>query len=151
MDYLKSFKQELKPVDNNLIDLFNWIDSQDKFNVYKSNILEVGIGTGHKSIPLAELFDRYIGIEPDPELYKIFQKQCEKHNCKIISYNLDFNDFVNTNKHKEKFDLILLDCVIHFLDFDEFIDRSKQIVISNGFIIIKNPKARPYGPRFINF
>ncbi len=151
MDYLKSFKQELKPVDNNLIDLFNWIDSQDKINVYKSNILEVGIGTGHKSIPLAELFDRYIGIEPDPELYKIFQKQCEKHNCKIISYNLDFNDFVNTNKHKEKFDLILLDCVIHFLDFDEFIDRSKQIVISNGFIIIKNPKARPYGPRFINF
>ncbi len=53
------------------------------------------------------------------------------------------NEFVNNTEIK--FDLVLLENTIHFIDLDEFISGIKKILNSNGFVIIKNPKARPYG------
>ena len=50
-----------------------------------------------------------------------------------------------TIKTKLKFDLIFLENTIHFLDFINFFEDVKKIINSQKFIIIKNPKAIPYG------
>ena len=50
-----------------------------------------------------------------------------------------------TIKTKLKFDLIFLENTIHFLDFINFFEDVKKIINSQKFIIIKNPKAMPYG------
>jgi hypothetical protein len=116
-----------------------------KIDIYDSRILEVGIGSGNKSIKLSKLFRSYYGIEPNKEIYDIFIKLCQNYSCKIKSYNINFNDFVNiTNK---KFKIILLINVIHFMDLDDFISKCKKISPSNldGFILIQNPKAIPSG------
>ena len=142
-DYLKGFRTELKPVNPEMLYAIEYINSISSSNIFKSNVLEVGLGTGRKSIRLSELFERFYGIEPDPELYKIFTDSCTESNCKITSYNMDFDTFVSETNLK--FDLIILENVIHFIELDDFIVKSKQILNPDGYILIKNPKAIPAG------
>lgn len=144
MDYLKKFQIKIKSPDSTFIELFEYINSLNNFNIFNERILEVGFGTGNKSIRLSKLFISYYGIEPDLSLYQIFLNLCEDNNCNIKSFNMSFDSFIDfTDK---KFKLILIEDVIHFLDFDNLIKKSKKI--SNRdiiYILIKNAKARPYG------
>ena len=108
--------------------------------------MEVGIGTGNKSIMLAKLFKSYYGLEPNVELYNIFTDLCIQNNCKIKSFNMDLDTFIkNTNK---LFQLIYMENLIHFLDQDFnnlIVGLTKILDKQTGFILIKNPKAMPYG------
>jgi len=142
-NYLKKFKKKLKPVNPTLIEIFEFINQNESSNIFKSNVLEVGLGTGNKSIKLSKLFDNYYGIEPDIELYKIFLKQCKKYNCEIKSFNINLNSFIFETELK--FDLIILENVIHFLNLEEFFSNVIKILNNKKYILIKNPKAKPYG------
>ena len=94
-NYLKNFKDQLKPVNSTLIEFFEYINNNESIDIYKLNILEIGIGIGRKSINLSKLFNHYYGIEENKEFYKIFKKQCKKHDCKIKSFNIDFYAFIS--------------------------------------------------------
>lgn len=144
MDYLKKFQINIKPPDQNFIELFGYINSLNDFNILNKRILEIGLGTGNKSIGLSRLFTSYYGIEPDQSLYQIFLNLCEENDCKIKSFNMSFDSFVvSTDK---KFKLIIMENVIHFLDFDNLIKQLKKISYQDiSYVLIKNPKARPYG------
>jgi len=106
-------------------------------------VLEIGIGNGSSSIPMSAKFKSYYGIEPSSDVYDVFIKSCEKHNCSIKSYNMDLEKFVNTTN--KKFDLIILRNVIQFIGHNELIKQCKKIVKKNAFIIIQNAKAEPVG------
>ncbi len=142
-DYLKAFDKELKPIHPEVLDILEYIDGLSEKNIFKSNVLEIGFGTGHKSIELSKLFDNYYGIEPDSGLYKIFEKLCKKSDCKIKSFNMNLDDFVE--KTDLKFDLVILENVIHFINFEDFFRDIKKILNPGGYVLIKNGKAIPYG------
>lgn len=143
MNYLKNPNIKIKPIDKDLLNLINFINETYSVNIFTLNVLEVGIGIGHKSIKLSKLFDNYYGLEPIKDIYKICKKNLSKHksNIKLLNINLD-NFIKNTDL---KFDLIILENSIHFIDFDNFFSSVKNILNSTGYIIIKNPLARPYG------
>ena len=126
-NYLKNFKDQLKIVNSTLIEFFEYINNDESIDIYKLNILEIGIWIDRKSINLSKLFDHYYGIQENKEFYKIFKKQCKKHDCKIKSFNIhlfqnvySLQNFM-TIKTKLKFNLIFLENTIHFLDFINFL------------------------------
>lgn len=122
----------------------NLINENNFTNIYKSNVLEVGIGIGHKSINLSKLFDNYYAIEPIKDIYKICKKNCNDDiDCKIKLFNYDLEKFVS--KSKIKFNLIILENSIHFIGLNKFFSLINNITCSDTYIIIKNPLARPYG------
>ena len=143
-EYLKEKNLKIRPIDEKLLDIFDFINSTYSINIYESRLLEIGIGIGNKSIELSKLFSSYYGIEPDIELYNRLTNLCEKNKCKIKHFNMDFNTFVKfTDK---KFNIIFLENVIHFIDFEIFIKKVKKIFnkYESGFILIKNPRIKPY-------
>ena len=144
MDHFK-LNTNIKPIDPQLIKIFDYINLTYQIDIYDSRVLEVGIGSGNKSIELAKLFRSYYGIEPNKEIYTMLTELCAKYECKIKTYNTSFNEFIDTTD--KKFNLILLVNVIHFMNLDDFISKCKNITStkSDSFILIKNPKARPYG------
>lgn len=143
MNYLLDKQIEIRPINQEMNYILEYIN-QIKLLKF-SRVLEIGIGTGNKSIELSKKFKSYYGIEPLENIYKKFLEICNITNCKIKSFNMDFDNFIKLSINP--FDIIIIINTIHLieLDLDEFIEKSKQILKSNGFIIIQNPKAKPDG------
>jgi 2-polyprenyl-3-methyl-5-hydroxy-6-metoxy-1,4-benzoquinol methylase len=140
MSYLLNQKT-LHPVNETLGLMFSHINQYKSLN--KMRVLEIGIGSGNTSIPISKLFKSYYGIEKEPNIYEVFIELCEKNNCNIKSYNMNFEQFTNNNKNTRKFDLIILINTIHFIGYDDLIRLSKRIVKKNAFIVIQHPHAKP--------
>jgi ubiquinone/menaquinone biosynthesis C-methylase UbiE len=113
----------------------------------KSNLklLEVGAGSGKKTIPIAKEFQEIYIIEPEKYLIDKFEELCIKYKCNnIILINITFNDYIdNLKNYNKKFDVILFQYAIHFLDMKTILDKSKSIINPNGYVIIIHPKAIP--------
>lgn len=143
MDYLLE-KKDLREINLTLDKIFSNINNKYK-HLDKLSILEVGIGNGNKSIPIAKKykFKKYYGLEPLKKIYDVFIESSKMHNSKIISYNMDLNEFVT--KIKIKFDIILLINVIHFIGLEKLLETINPMLIPGGFVIIQNPHAKPSG------
>ena len=141
MDYLL-VQTQLREINLMLNNIFSHINNNFK-SLHKSTILEVGIGNGYKSIPIANKykFKEYYGIESHKKIYDFFIETSKIHSSNIISYNENLEEFAK--KTKIKFNIILFICVIHFIDLDNLIELIKPIIKQNGFIIIQNPHAKP--------
>ena len=140
MDYLLT-NTNLRPI-NETFDLI-LSDINNKKSLKRMRVLEIGIGNGNCSIPMSKYFRSYYGIEPLTNIYNVFIETCNKHNCKIKSYNMDLEEFVN--KTTKKFDMIILRNVIHFIGYDELIRQIKKIIKEDSIIIIQNAQANPIG------
>lgn len=143
MDYLL-VNTELREINKTLDKIFTEINKKIK-PIDSSLILEIGIGNGNKSIPISQKYKflKYYGIEPLEKIYNAFIENNNKYNSDIISYNMDLIKFVNYID--EKFDIILLINVIHFIGFDNLIVQIKDIIKQNTIIIIQNPLPKPTG------
>lgn len=97
MDYLLT-NTNLRPI-NETFDLI-LSDINNKKSLKRMRVLEIGIGNGNCSIPMSKYFRSYYGIEPLTNIYNVFIETCNKHNCKIKSYNMDLEEFVN-KMHKQ--------------------------------------------------
>ena len=146
MNYLKNSNIKIKPVDADLLNLINLANRSNLIDIFKSNILEIGIGIGHKSINLAKLFDNYYGIEQLNDIYQICKENLLNHKSDVTLLNMDLKTFVNLTKNTDlKFNLVILTNSIHFIGLDNLFQLIKKIIGSPGYIIIINPIARPYG------
>jgi SAM-dependent methyltransferase len=143
MDYLKTTQIIIRPVDTILLDIFSFIKTNYNINIYNSRVLEVGSGTGNKTIELAKLFKSYYSIESDYILYNIQTELLKEHNSNVKSFNMDF--FVFAISIPKKFKLIYLENVIHLMDINLFFYYAQNILDSSGFIIIKTPIPKPFG------
>ncbi len=66
------FREKNDPIPyDRLFQLEKMIDS-------KSVTLDIGIGTGYKTLPLAKLCKKFYGIDPSPELLKIAKRNSKK-------------------------------------------------------------------------
>jgi len=126
---------------NNLITNNKLISILESVKSSKLRGLEIGFGTGKKTISIAKEFKSFYAIEPNKIYYDKFKEICKINKCNIKSYNMDLQNFVNyTNK---KFNVIILINVIHLLNLDDFVKISKTILKKNNYIIIINPHEKP--------
>lgn len=95
-------------------------------------VLDLGIGQGRNSIPLSELNFKVTGVDYSTKCLEI----C-KHSCSKL--NLIQSDIRNFNIEKDKYDLILSRCVLHFLHKDDsyqIIKNIKNNIKDNGLVYI---------------
>ncbi len=143
MHYLKTTQITVRPVDPILTDLFILIKNNYNINIYNYRVLEIGNGTGNKSIELAKLFVSYYAIESDNELYNKQIEFLKQHNSRIKSFNMGWIGFVTSTE--KKFKLIYLENVIHLIDYNQFFNYAKNILYPSSFILIKTPVSKPFG------
>ena len=96
------------------------------------NVLDLGIGQGRNSIPLAKLGFNVTGVDYSTKCLNICQKNCP-------NLNLIQSDVRNFNIEKNKYDLILSTYVLHFLhkeDSYDIIKSMKDNLKINGLIYI---------------
>ena len=142
MDYLLKIPTDLKEPNELFNSFLLSIDNTDKLKNMRA--LEIGIGIGNKSIPLSKKFKSYYGIEQDKLVYNKFLEICNENKCNIIAYNLDYYTFIE--KTNKLFDIIIAINVIYFFDLDLFFEKSLKILnLKKTYLLIQNPKARPYG------
>ena len=128
VDYDKKFKGDF-PIfpakfDSELKRYLNLVPGKD--------VLDLGIGQGRNSIPLSELDFKVTGIDYSTECLEI----C-KHSCPKL--NLIQSDIRNFNIEKDKYDLIISRCVLHFLhkaDSYQIIKNIKDNIKYKGLVYI---------------
>lgn len=96
------------------------------------NVLDLGIGQGQNSIPLANLGFNVTGVDYSNNCINICKSNCP-------GLNLIHSDIRNFEIEKNTFDLILSRCVLHFLhkeDAYEIMHSMKNNLKNNGLIYI---------------
>lgn len=116
------------------------------FNKYYSklddlDVIEFGVGNAAKSIRLSELFNTYVGVEPDETLYKLAKSNCEIHDCKIKLINTSAEDYNKSDKH----DIIIFINTFHFVNNMELLRIIKKSLKLSGIVYIEEPKPIPRG------
>ena len=128
VDYDKKFKGDF-PIfpakfDSELKRYLNLVPGKD--------VLDLGIGQGRNSIPLSELDFKVTGVDYSTKCLAI----C-KHSCPKL--NLIQSDIRNFNIEKDKYDLIISRCVLHFLhkaDSYQIIKNIKDNIKYKGLVYI---------------
>lgn len=96
------------------------------------NVLDLGIGQGRNSIPLFKLGFNITGVDYSTKCLEICNQNCP-------NLNLVQSDIRTFNIEKNKYDLILSRCVLHFLhknDSYNIIKKLKNNIKINGLIYI---------------
>ena len=96
-------------------------------------VLDLGIGQGRNSIPLADLGFKVTGVDYSTKCLDICKNTCPK-------LNLIRSDVRTFEIEKDKYDLILSSYVLHFLHKDDsykIMQSMKENVNSNGLIYLQ--------------
>lgn len=96
-------------------------------------VLDLGIGQGRNSIPLADLGFNVTGVDYSIKCLDICRNNCPK-------LNLIRSDVRTFEIEKDKYDLILSSYVLHFLHKDDsykIMQSMKENVNSNGLIYLQ--------------
>lgn len=139
VDYDKNFKENF-PIFPAKLDLelkryLNLISGKE--------VLDLGIGQGRNSIPLAELGYNVTGVDYSTKCLEICKNSCNK-------LNLIQSDIRTFDIEKDKYDIILSRCVLHFLhknDSYQIIQNIKNNIKNNGIVYISVFSLED--PRFI--
>ena len=110
-----------------------------------NEVLDLGIGQGRNSIPLAELGFNVTGVDYSTKCLEICGNNCNK-------LNLIHSDIRTFNIEKNKYDLIQSRFVLHFFHKDdcyEIIKNIKNNIKINGIVYIyvfslNDPKFQKY-------
>lgn len=98
-------------------------------NVQNRSVLDVGIGSGLKSIRICDKFKNYYAIEPDTRMYNIAKKNVAKKN--VILFNDNFENFIANTRYK-------ISVYLFINSFHLIQDLSR--IPKNSYLVILHPK-----------
>ena len=128
VDYDKKFKENFPKFPAKLdIELKRYLNL-----VPGKEVLDLGIGQGRNSIPLAELGFNITGVDYSTKCLEICKNTCNK-------LNLVKSDIRTFDIEKDKYDMILSGYVLHFLhknDSYQIIKNIKNNIKNNGIVYI---------------
>lgn len=109
---------------------FDWALKRYLDLVPGKEVLDLGIGQGMNSIPLSKLGYNVTGVDYSRKCLEICKDNCP-------SLNLIRDDIRNFLIEKNKYDLILSRCVLHFLHKDDtyisFFSKEEILSLFDGF------------------
>lgn len=141
VDYDKKFKENFPKFPAKLdLELKRYLNL-----VPGKEVLDLGIGQGRNSIPLAELGFNVTGVDYSTKCLEICKNTCNK-------LNLVKSDIRTFDIEKDKYDMILSGYVLHFLhknDSYQIIKNIKNNLENNGIVYIsvfslEDPKFSKY-------
>lgn len=139
VDYDKKFKENFPKFPAKLdLELKRYLNL-----VPGKEVLDLGIGQGRNSIPLAELGFNVTGVDYSTKCLEICKNTCNK-------LNLVKSDIRTFDIEKDKYDMILSGYVLHFLhknDSYQIIENMKNNLKNNGIVYISVFSLED--PRFI--
>ena len=128
VDYDKKFKENFPKFPAKLdLELKRYLNL-----VPGKEVLDLGIGQGRNSIPLAELDFNVTGVDYSTKCLEICKNTCNK-------LNLVKSDIRTFDIEKDKYDMILSGYVLHFLhknDSYQIIENIKNNIKNNGIVYI---------------
>lgn len=90
--------------------------------------LDVGCGTGLSTIALKKLAQNVIGVDASTEMVALAPKESGVSYFVAPAENLPFEE--------NKFDIITLSQVFHWLDRNKFMIEASRVLCSNGWLIV---------------
>ena len=128
VDYDKKFKENFPKFPAKLdLELKRYLNL-----VPGKEVLDLGIGQGRNSIPLAELGFNVTAVDYSTKCLEICKNTCNK-------LNLVKSDIRTFDIEKDKYDMILSGYVLHFLhknDSYQIIENIKNNIKNNGIVYI---------------
>lgn len=135
-EQLKEIYYSLIRYDHDQPIIRKFLDKYAKSEKSQYQVLDVGCGYGKKTIALATAGYDVLGVDVNPQLVEICQKQ--GLNCITLE---------ELSQRTEKFDAILMSHIIeHFnpSDLKEFMDSYLDRLKSGGYLIIATPLLTDY-------
>ena len=105
-----------------------------------SSALDVGCGTGLSAIALKELAQNVIGVDASAEMIALAPKESGVGYFTAPAENLPFEE--------NRFDIITLSQVFHWLDRDKFLTEAGRVLRPNGWLIVYDNYLRGRGVFF---
>lgn len=135
--YSKSYSaSEVEFINNRINRKYSMIKSSFKKNNRKLNFLDIGCGEGWALSFFKNNGWNVLGLD-----YSIYGVESINPDCKdyVIPNNI-YDSVRKLINEARKFDLILMDNVLeHLLDPEQFIQRLKKIIYTEGFLIVEVP------------
>ena len=100
-------------------------------------VLEVGIGANLlvNAVSLNDSFSWSI-VEPDKNFLNLVPKQ--KH---ITTHQEFFENCGNVKAYRGRYEIIILSCILHEVDFRDMIKETARNLAPNGFVLVVNPNV----------
>ncbi len=96
----------------------------------KNKILDVGCGDGTLVFKLHNQDNNIVGIDIDKGIIEVAKNNNKHKNIKFIT-----GDFIETT-FKEKFDAIIFVASIHHMNYEDALNKSKELLNNNGVLLI---------------
>lgn len=100
-----------------------WLDSVHSLD--KSNILEIGCGTGSSTVALSEQGATVTGIDVEAESLQIARTRCEVYGLKADFFHINASD-IDTFFSNDKFDFIIFFASLEHMKHEERMDALKK-------------------------
>jgi S-adenosylmethionine-dependent methyltransferase len=111
-----------------------WLNTLIKFE--KSNILEIGCGTGSTAVALAEQGCKLTSIDVNNVHIKVAEKRCKLYNLTTNIFSLNAIDIKNI---REEFNMIIFSASLEHMTYDERIISLKlawEMLKKDGFLVV---------------
>jgi SAM-dependent methyltransferase len=107
-----------------------------------SRVLEIGCGTGHATVPLAERRYQVVAVELGAELARVARRNLATHpNAEVV-----VADFETWPLPKEPFDAVVSATAFHWIDPDVRVAKAADALVPGGSLAIIETRRKPLGP-----
>lgn len=143
VDYDKHYKADSKACGNPFKEVVSFFEHYEKPN---AKVLDLGCGQGRDALMLAEMGHSVTGVDLSEIGIKQMLASAKKKKLPIKGFVSDICSF----RSREKFDVIILDSVLHLLLDDkersDVLNYASTKLKPSGFVLIKD---YPKGMKFI--
>jgi SAM-dependent methyltransferase len=102
-------------------------------------ILDVGVGLGYETAYFLRKGAFVDAIDADKKVIKELERRCGSYLSHLTTFNLSV-PFTKNNPLTQKYDLIILSNILHFLEYQQIrkcIEQINPFLKKNGFIILR--------------
>jgi SAM-dependent methyltransferase len=110
-------------------------------------ILDVGVGLGYETAYYLKKGAKVDAIDVDNRVLELLESKCAGYKRQLKTWNYKV-PFAQETPLKEKYDLVIVSNVLHFLTYNDILiclEQLFKLVADNGFILLRaHTKDHPY-------
>jgi SAM-dependent methyltransferase len=103
----------------------------------RGRLLDLGCGTGHLLLPLARVFDRAVGMDPEPDMLREAARLAAESGVRNVEWVRGAStDLPTLRLQLGRFDLVTIGTAFHFMDPPATLAALRDLIRPGGGVVV---------------